>query len=422
MRFELFVALRYLLAPRRQAFISVVSLVSMRGRRRRRDGAHHRAGAHDRAAGRACAIACSARWRTSTCTEAGGFADYHADVEKLRADARRRSAPRPAVMGKALVVQGPTSTRSSPSRASIPALEVERHRHPHRRCTSGRLEDLAARTLEDGTEDLPGHPARPRTGRASSACRSGTRVSAADAAGHAVAARRHAAAAPVRGRRHVLSSGFFEFDTAYGLVSLDFGERLMSARRARPDSDSRARPLRGARHRRGEIEATMGAGYRRAGLGVDEPVALLGAVAREDGRSRSPSALIVHRRRAQHHLVARPDGDAEEPRHRHPEDDGGVGAQHLPIFIAQGTGDRHRRHRRRRRRRPGAVLARWTATKWCTSRSTSTRCRTCRSSCWCRDVVHGGRWRRSAICFARHHLSVAPGRAARSRCRALRLE
>ena len=50
MPFELHIALRYLLAKRKQAFISVISLHLDPRRHRRRDGAGHRAGADDRPA------------------------------------------------------------------------------------------------------------------------------------------------------------------------------------------------------------------------------------------------------------------------------------------------------------------------------------------------------------------------------------
>ena len=55
--------------------------------------------------------------------------------------------------------------------------------------------------------------------------------------------------------------GLLEFDSQYGLVSLDFGERLHVEGRARPDSDPRPRPLRRARHRRDRSRRTLGAGY-----------------------------------------------------------------------------------------------------------------------------------------------------------------
>jgi hypothetical protein len=40
----------------------------------------------------------------------------------------------------------------------------------------------------------------------------------------------------------IYSLGLLEFDTAYGLVSLDFGERLLSRARAGPDSNPGPRP------------------------------------------------------------------------------------------------------------------------------------------------------------------------------------
>jgi lipoprotein-releasing system permease protein len=58
----------------------------------------------------------------------------------------------------------------------------------------------------------------------------------------------------------IYSLGLLEFDSEYGLVSLDFGERLMS--RAEPDLiQIRVRDLYDAPAIAKQIEATMGAGY-----------------------------------------------------------------------------------------------------------------------------------------------------------------
>ena len=139
MRFELFIALRYLLARRKQAFISVISLIStigvavgvialivalalmtgIQGELR------------DRILGSTAHIYV---WKT------GGIEDYHAEVQRLLTVPRVRGAA-PGIMGKALI--------SSPSGKSFitvkgidPALEPN-VTDIQTAMQSGRVEDLA---------------------------------------------------------------------------------------------------------------------------------------------------------------------------------------------------------------------------------------------------------------------------------------
>ena len=109
MPFELQVALRYLLAKRRQVFISVISLVSTLGVT---VGVMALVIALALMTGlqRACAIASSDRRRTSSSTRPAGIADYRAEIAKLRAVPGVIGAA-PAVMGKALISGRPAVVR-----------------------------------------------------------------------------------------------------------------------------------------------------------------------------------------------------------------------------------------------------------------------------------------------------------------------
>ena len=101
MPYELFVALRYLFARRKQAFISVISLVSMLGvtvgvmalvvALALMTGLQQ--GVRDRILGSSAHVYV---WKT------GGLTDYHAEVARLRAVPDVLGAT-PALMGKALI-------------------------------------------------------------------------------------------------------------------------------------------------------------------------------------------------------------------------------------------------------------------------------------------------------------------------------
>ena len=160
---------RYLLARRKQAFISLISLVSMLGVDRRRDGAGHRAGADDRAAGGAARPDPRARRRTSTSARpaasptTGRGRAAHARCRGVR---RRRAG----AAGQGAGQHAATSRRSSRSRASTrrssaQVTEIARGDAPaaaSRRSTSERRRRAAR------------HRARPRAGRRSSARSSAT--------------------------------------------------------------------------------------------------------------------------------------------------------------------------------------------------------------------------------------------------------
>jgi lipoprotein-releasing system permease protein len=217
MRFELFIALRYLLARRRQAFISLISLIStlgvavgvmaliialalmtgLQGELR------------DRILGSTPHIYV---WRT------GGIADYQAEVGKLRA-VPHVTAAAPAILGKALV-----STESGDAFITFkgidPALEpgvtdIERTMQ------QGNVTGVATRS----DEDLPGilvgtHLAELLRVRVGDSVTLTTPQGTLSPMGMIPRVRR----ARVAG---VYALGLYEFDSAYGYVSLDFARRLM---------------------------------------------------------------------------------------------------------------------------------------------------------------------------------------------------
>jgi len=223
MTFELFVALRYLLARRRQAFISVISLIStigvavgvmalvialalmtgLQGELR------------DRILGSTAHVYV---WKT------GGIEDYGAEVEKLRAIDGVVGAG-PAILGRALI-----STDRADAFISLkgvdPALEPD-VTDIARAMQRGRVEDLVPETDDDMPGILIGRNLAEQLGL--------------DVGGTASLLTPQGTLSPMgmipRTRRvrvaGVYALGLYEFDAAYGFVSLDFSERLLG--KAIPD-------------------------------------------------------------------------------------------------------------------------------------------------------------------------------------------
>jgi lipoprotein-releasing system permease protein len=254
MRFELFVALRYLLAPRRQARVSLVSLFSTIG---------VAVGVMALVIALALMTGLQGELRAKLLgavahiylSKAGGIADYQAEVTQLRAIPGIVGAG-PAVLGKALA-----STNRNDEFITIkgidPALEVE-VTDIRAAMRKGKLEDLAPRTLEDGSDDFPGILLGQDLA-AKLGVSVGDRVSLLTPTGtlSPLGVLPRTRSVRVVG---IYQLGLLEFDSAYGLVSLDFGERLMS--RAEPDIiQIRVRDLYEAPAISKQIEAKFGADY-----------------------------------------------------------------------------------------------------------------------------------------------------------------
>jgi lipoprotein-releasing system permease protein len=254
MRFELFVALRYLLAPRRQARVSLVSLFSTIG---------VAVGVMALIIALALMTGLQGELRSKLLgavahiylTKAGGLADYQAEVAAVRRVPGVVGAG-PAVLGKALV-STPRADEFITIKGIDPALEgdVTDIRGAMR---AGRLEDLAPRTLEDGTEDfagiLLGQDLAAKLGVSV-----GDRVSLLVPQGTLSPMGVIPRSRPAR-VVGVYTLGLLEFDSAYGLVSLEFGESLMS--RAEPDLlQIRVHDLYEAPAIARQIVSTLGAGY-----------------------------------------------------------------------------------------------------------------------------------------------------------------
>jgi len=250
MSFELFVALRYLLARRKQAFISVISLIStigvavgvmalvialalmtgLQGELR------------DRILGSTAHVYV---WKT------GGIEDYEAEVEKLRAIDGVVGAG-PAMLGRALV-----STDKADAFISLkgvdPALEPS-VTDIARAMQHGSVEALAPPTEEALPGILIGRNLAEQLGlqvgdTASLLTPQGTL----SPMGMIPRTRRVRVAG-------VYALGLYEFDAAYGFVSLDFAERLLG--KAVPDlielrvADIDAAPAISER-----VPETLGDGY-----------------------------------------------------------------------------------------------------------------------------------------------------------------
>jgi lipoprotein-releasing system permease protein len=218
MPFELFVALRYLLARRKQAFISLISLIStlgvtvgvmaliialalmtgLQGELR------------DRILGSTAHVYV---WKT------GGIKDYHAEVRRI-AGVEGVAAAGPAIMGKALI-----STDRSDQFITIkgvdPSLE-QKVTDIQRSMLHGRLEALNSSSEEQPAGILLGRDLAQQLG-----VEVGESVTLVTPSG---------TLSPMgmlpRPRRvqvvGIYSLGLYEFDAAYGFVSLPFAQRLMT--------------------------------------------------------------------------------------------------------------------------------------------------------------------------------------------------
>ena len=223
MPLELFIALRYLLARRKQAFISVISLIStlgvavgvmaliialalmtgLQGELR------------DRILGSSAHIYV---WKP------GGITDYQAEVAKLTAVAGVVGAA-PAILGKALIVAGDSQEFIS-LKGVDPVLEG-RVTDIQRSMLQGRLDALAG----DAGAETPGILLG-RDLAAKLAVRVGDSVTIQTPQG---------TLSPmgmiprIRSLRvaGIYSLGLYEFDSAYGFISLDLAKRLMG--RAAPE-------------------------------------------------------------------------------------------------------------------------------------------------------------------------------------------
>ncbi len=223
MRFELFIALRYLLARRKQAFISLISLIStlgvtvgvmalvialalmtgLQGELR------------DRILG---SMAHVYVWKT------GGIVDYQAEIEKLRGIEGVVGAG-PAILGKALIVSGRAEAFIS-LKGVDPALERS-VTDIGKAIQRGSVAELTAQSENDPPGILIGRDLAQQLG-----ADVGDEISLLTPQGTLTPM----GMLPRQRRTKVVgiySLGLYEFDSQYGFVSLEFAERLMG--KAAPD-------------------------------------------------------------------------------------------------------------------------------------------------------------------------------------------
>ena len=216
MPFELQIALRYLLAKRRQVFISVITLVSTAGvtvgvmalviALAIMTGLQQEL--QDRILG---AMAHVNVWKT------GGIADYRAEVERLK-QVPGIMAAAPAVYGKALV-----STDRNDMFITVkgvdPTLELD-VTEVAGAMTGGRFEDLTAQSEDDLPGIVLGHDIAGSVGAFV-----GDTVTVITPQGPLTPM----GMAPGQRRFRVVGTfrlGLLEFDSAYGFVSIEMAERL----------------------------------------------------------------------------------------------------------------------------------------------------------------------------------------------------
>ena len=234
MPFELFVALRYLVARRRQAFISLISFVSALGVAGRRRGADHRARADDRPAGRAARshARLDARTSSSTSPPKSGIADPAAAMRASCARCPASSAPRRWCSGKALVRTGAGRGVRHPQGRSI---RRSRRRSPSigRQMTAGQPR-RAGVARGDGPDGIAIGAELAASARQ---VQVGDSLIAADARGHADADGRDAAHAHAQGRRHLLARALRVRLRLRGRLAADVGAAADRPRRT-PTSSS----------------------------------------------------------------------------------------------------------------------------------------------------------------------------------------
>jgi lipoprotein-releasing system permease protein len=221
--FELFIALRYLLAPRKQAFISVISLISTIGV----------------AVGVTAVIVALALmtglqgelrdrilgsmghvyvWKT------GGMEDYRAEVKKLLGVPGVLGAA-PAVDGRALIFMGEAQAFIS-LKGIDPALEPM-VTEIGTAMEQGSVTDLAPRTEDDFPGVLIGRQLAQNLG-----------VKVGDVVNLITTQGTLSPAGPMLRRRPtrvagVFSLGLLEFDTMYGFVSLEYATQLTGSEETR---------------------------------------------------------------------------------------------------------------------------------------------------------------------------------------------
>lgn len=223
MAFELFIALRYLLARRKQAFISVISLISTIGvavgvmalviALALMTGLQDEL--RDRILGSTAHVYV---WKT------GGIEDYQAEVAKLRGIGGVVGAA-PAILGRALISSDRADAFIS-FKGIDPALEPG-VTDIQRTMLSGSIDELAPASEEELPGMLIGRNLSEQLG-----------VGVGDSA---TLVTPQGTLSPMgmipRARRvriaGIYALGLYEFDAAYGFVSLEFGMRLMG--KAAPD-------------------------------------------------------------------------------------------------------------------------------------------------------------------------------------------
>lgn len=223
MSFELQIALRYLLAKRRQVFISVISLVSTLGvtvgvmalviALALMTGLQQEL--RDRILGSTAHIYV---WKT------GGIEDYHAEVAKLKAFPGVTGAA-PAILGKALVTSA-KAEQFITIKGIDPDLEVD-VTEIGKAMTSGSLDALKEQPGEDGTGILIGHQLAGQLGTfLNDSITLITPNGTLSPMGMMTRQRRLTIAGTFR-------LGLSEFDQQYGIVSLQTAARLVG--HAEPD-------------------------------------------------------------------------------------------------------------------------------------------------------------------------------------------
>ena len=324
--FELQIALRYLVARRKQAFISTISLVSILG-----------------VAVGVMALVIALALMTGLQQElrdrivgssahvyvykvtGGGITDYQAEVQQLLGVPRVLGAA-PAMLGKALVTTGATQAFIT-IKGIDPVLEAT-------------VTEVAQAVRHGSLDALVGDEGASLGGvvlgedLASSLGKFvGDQVTLVTPQGTLSPM----GIIPRQMRLRVVGIfrlGLLEFDTSYGFVSLDVARRLLH--RDQVDLIGlRVDDMYAAPDVAKSVTEMLGPGYLTQDWSQQNQ-ALFSALWIEKMAISIAIGLIRDGGRAEHHRLAHPVGHGEEPRHCHSQDDGGRGAEHLGYLHTSG--------------------------------------------------------------------------------------
>ena len=282
MRYELFIGLRYLRAKRKEAFISLITVISIARRDDRRDDAEHRPGGHDRLRGGPARPHPRLQPARAGPDFGGTLNDYPGIVEKIRT-VPEVTAAAPFVYGQVMLsaqqnVTGVVVRGVPPEPDGV--LDLQRHL---KQGSTGGPRPAARRAARRGQgrhRRAAGH--HPRQGRGATARRCWSAIRSASSRR---SARRPRSGMVPRVKRFVVvgmfDSGMSEYDSRWSTWISPARSGSSTSATAVTGIEVRGTTSTGQRARRARTAAPR-LSVPRARLDGDQPQPVLGPEARED--------------------------------------------------------------------------------------------------------------------------------------------